>query len=244
MTSGATAPGDEDAEGIAAGQIALDEGLVDDGATGTDLAGGTGVALVEIAAGEDANAEGGEETGADGVEVDAAIGHDAAIGLDGHFVAPGAAGEEGKSGSGGGTGGGQGADLLVEAADQARGVGAGIAILQRSDGEGEEAGRIEAGPFGQQAGERAQEEGGADEEDEGEGHLEGDDRLAEADAAEAGAAALAERVDEVVTAGVEGGRKAAQQAGGEAGEEREGEQARLRVGRAARWRRGRGAGTR
>ena len=121
----ATAPGDEDAEGIAAGQIALDEGLVDDGATGTDLAGGKGVALVEIAAGEEANAEGGEETGADGVEIDDAIGHDAAIGLHGHFVAPGAAGEEGKSGSGGGTGGGQGADLLVEAADQARGVGVG-----------------------------------------------------------------------------------------------------------------------
>jgi hypothetical protein len=57
-----TAPGDADAEGITAGQIALDEGLVHDGATGTDLAGGTGVALVEIAAGEDANAEGGEET--------------------------------------------------------------------------------------------------------------------------------------------------------------------------------------
>ena len=114
------------------------------------------------------------------------------IGLHSHFVAPGAAVEEGKSGSGGGTGGGQGADLLVEAADQARGVGIGIAILCRSDGEGEEAGRIEAGPFGKQTGERAEEEGGADEEDEGEGHLEGDDRLAEADAAEASAAALAE----------------------------------------------------
>src|SRR5206468_12274108 len=116
-------PGDEDAEGIAAGQIVLDEGPVDYGATGTDLAGGTGVALVEIAAGEDANAEGGEETGADGVEVDAAIAHDASIGLDGHFVAPGAAGEESKSSGGGGTGGGQGADLLIEAADQTRGVG-------------------------------------------------------------------------------------------------------------------------
>jgi hypothetical protein len=41
------APGDADAEGIAAGQIALDEGLVDDGTTGTDLADGTGVAVVE-----------------------------------------------------------------------------------------------------------------------------------------------------------------------------------------------------
>ncbi len=69
---GATAAGDEDAEGIAAGQIVLDEGLVDDGATGTDLADGTVVALVEIAAGEDADAERSEETRADGVEVDAA----------------------------------------------------------------------------------------------------------------------------------------------------------------------------
>ena len=77
----------------------------------TGLAGGTGVALVEIAAGEDANAEGGEETGADGVEVDVAIGHDAAIGLDGDFVAPASAGQEGKAGGGGGTGDGQGADL-------------------------------------------------------------------------------------------------------------------------------------
>ena len=48
--------------------------------------------LVKIAAGEDANAAGGEETRADGVEVDAAIAHGAAIGLDGHFVAPCAAG--------------------------------------------------------------------------------------------------------------------------------------------------------
>jgi hypothetical protein len=135
----ATAPGDEDAEGIAPGQIALDEGLIDNGATGTDLAYGKGVALVEIAAGEEANAEGREETGADGVEIDDAIGHGAVIGLHSHFVAPGAAVEEGKSGGGGGTGGGQGADLLVEAADQARGVGIGIAILRRSDSEGEEA---------------------------------------------------------------------------------------------------------
>src|SRR5207253_2145343 len=110
----ATTPGDANAEGIAAGQIALDEGLVYDGATGTDLACGTGVALVEFAAGEEANAEGGEEIGADRVEVDGAIAHSAAIGLDGHFVAPGAAGEKGKSGCGGGTRGGQGADLLVE----------------------------------------------------------------------------------------------------------------------------------
>src|SRR5260370_1413463 len=59
-----TAPGDADAEGIAAGQIALDEGLVHDGATGTDLAGGARVAPGEIAAGEEAHARGGEETGA------------------------------------------------------------------------------------------------------------------------------------------------------------------------------------
>ena len=56
------------------------------------------------------------------------------------------------------------ADLLVEAADEPRGVGTGVAVIQRSDGEGEEAGGIEAGPFGQQAGERTQEHGGADEE--------------------------------------------------------------------------------
>ena len=136
-----------------------------------------------------------------------------------------AAGEVGKSGSAGGTGGRQRADLLVEAADQARGVGAGIAVLQRGDGEGEEAGRIEAGPFGQQAGERAQEQGGADDQDQREGHLEGDDRLAQADAAEAGAAALAERVDQAVAAGAEGGSKATQEAGGYASEEGEGEQA-------------------
>ncbi|SPF37665.1 hypothetical protein SBA4_2040009 [Candidatus Sulfopaludibacter sp. SbA4] len=219
-----TAPGDADAEGIAAGQIALDEGLVHDGATGTDLAGGTGVALVEIAAGEEANAEGGEETGADGVEVDAAIAHDAPIGLDRRIVAPGTAGEEGKSGSGGGTDGGQGADLLVEAADQARGVGAGVAVFQRSNGEGEEAGRIEAGPFGQQAGERAQEQGGANEEDEGEGYLEGDDGFAQADSPEAGASALAERVDDVVAAGVQSRGDAAEEAGGETGEEGESEE--------------------
>jgi hypothetical protein len=103
----ATAPGDEDTEGIAPGQIALDEGVIDNGATGTDLAYGKGVALVEIAAGEEANAEGREETGADGVEIDDAIAHVAVIGLHGHFVAPGAAGEEGKSGSGGGAGGGE-----------------------------------------------------------------------------------------------------------------------------------------
>src|SRR5262249_6314162 len=82
-----------------------------------------------------------------------------------------------------------------------------------------------AGPFGQQAGEGAQEEGGADEEDEREGHLEGDDRLAEADAAEAGSAALAKRADQAVAAGAQGGSKATQEAGGYASEEGEGEQA-------------------
>src|SRR5262249_22021908 len=65
----ATAPRDEDAEGGAAGQIAIDKGLVHDGDAGADLAGGTDVALVEITAGDEANAEGREETGADGVEV-------------------------------------------------------------------------------------------------------------------------------------------------------------------------------
>ena len=102
--------------------------------------------------------------------------------------------------------------------------------MQRGDGEGDEAGGIEAGAFGQQTGERAEEQRGADDEDEREGHLQGDDALAEADAAEAGAAALAERVDEVVAAGVEGGSEAAQEAGGEAGQEREGEQAQAEGG--------------
>ncbi len=54
--------------------------------------------------------------------------------------------------------------------------------------------------------------------------------LAEADAAEAGAAALAERADQAVAAGVEGGSEAAEEAGGEAGEEREGEQAKAEGG--------------
>src|SRR5208282_5934102 len=74
----ATASGDADAQGIAAGQIALDEGLIDNGATGTDLAYGKGGALIEIAAGEEANAQGREETGADGVEIDNAIANGAA----------------------------------------------------------------------------------------------------------------------------------------------------------------------
>src|SRR5207249_39601 len=98
-----------------------------------------------------------EETGADGVEVYIAVSDAAAIGLHGHHIGPVAAGEQCKSGNGGGTGDGQGADLLVKAADQARGVDAGIAILQRSDSEGEETGRIEAGALGEQSGERTQE---------------------------------------------------------------------------------------
>src|SRR5947207_1048788 len=85
---------------------------------------------------------------------------------------------------------------------------------------GRESLRSKSRPVRHQAGERAQEEGGADEEDEGEGHLEGDNRLAEADAAESATAALAERVDDVVTAGVQRGREAAEQPGGEAGQER------------------------
>ena len=138
----------------------------------TALAGGPGVALVEIAAGEDADAEGGEETGADGVEVDVAIGHDAAIGLNGHWVVPAAAGEERQIGRRRRSGRrAEARTSSSSAADEARGVGAGVAVLQRIDGEGEEAGRIEAGPFGQQAGERAHEQGGADEEDQREGHL-------------------------------------------------------------------------
>src|SRR5215470_2998264 len=90
LTSGPPRPGRCGRRGDRGRPNTLDEGLVDDGGAGTDFACGTGVALVEIAAGEDANAEGGEETRADGVEVDAAIAHGAAIGLDGHFVAPGA----------------------------------------------------------------------------------------------------------------------------------------------------------
>ena len=143
---------------------------------GPVLPDGKGVAVIEIAAGQDANPEGGEKTGADGVEIDDAIGHEAAIGLDGHVVGPvpplrranRAAAEELTAGSG--------ANLLVEAAHQARGIGFGIAILRGSDSEREEAGGIEAGPFGEQTGERAQKQRGANEENEGEGHLEGNDR--------------------------------------------------------------------
>ena len=50
---GASAPADADPEGIAAGQIALDEGLVNDGGGAAGFADGTEVARVEIAAGEE-----------------------------------------------------------------------------------------------------------------------------------------------------------------------------------------------
>ncbi len=116
------------------------------------------------------------------------------------------------------------------AADEPRGVRAGIATLYGCDGEREDAGGFEAGAFGEQAGQCADKQRGADDEDEREGHLQRDDALAEADAAETGAAALAERADQAVAAGVEGGSKAAQQAGGKAGEEREREQAKADVG--------------
>jgi len=64
------------------------------------------MSLVEVAAGEDVDAEGGEEAGADGVLVDVAIGHDAVASLDGERVAPASAGQEGVANDGGGAGDG------------------------------------------------------------------------------------------------------------------------------------------
>ena len=49
------------AEGIATGQVALDESLIDDRGAVPGFAGRPGVAGVEIAAGEDRNAEGREK---------------------------------------------------------------------------------------------------------------------------------------------------------------------------------------
>ena len=90
---GAGALTDEDAEGIDARKIAADERLVDNGgAAPARLARGTDVATVEVAAGNDADAKGGEEAGANGVLVDVAIGYDPATRLDDERVAPASAG--------------------------------------------------------------------------------------------------------------------------------------------------------
>ena len=113
----------------------------------------------------------------------------------------------------------------MKAADESRGVRAGIATLHRCDGEGEDAGGLEAGAFGEQPGECSDKQRRADDEDEGEGHLQRHDAFSQADTAEAGSGALAERADQAAAAGVEGGSKATQEAGGEADEEGEGEQA-------------------
>ncbi len=80
----------------------------------------------------------------------------------------------------------------MEAADEPRGVRAGIATLHGCDGEREDAGGLESGAFGEQTGERPDKQRGADDEDEGEGHLQSDDAFAQANTAEAGSGALAE----------------------------------------------------
>ena len=65
---------DADAEGIAAGQITLDERLIDDGRAAAGFADRAGVTLVEIAAGEERDVHGGEEAGADGIHLDVMAG--------------------------------------------------------------------------------------------------------------------------------------------------------------------------
>src|SRR5580658_9635607 len=113
----------------------------------------------------------------------------------------------------------------MQPADETRSVRAGITTLHGCDGEGEDTGGLETGAFGFETGERPDKQRGANDEDEGESHLQSDDAFAQADTAEAGSGALAERADQTAAACVEGRSKAAQQAGGEAGEEGEGEQA-------------------
>src|SRR5437660_11948369 len=71
---GTGALADARSEWIVAGEIALHERFIHDGASAAVLAGRTGIALVEIAASKKADTEGSEETGADGVQVDQAIG--------------------------------------------------------------------------------------------------------------------------------------------------------------------------
>src|SRR5215467_3735943 len=66
---------------------------------------------------------------------------------------------------------------------------------------------------------------GADDKDQGEGHLQRDDAFAQADTARTGSGSLAERSDQAAATGVESGSNSAQQASRQAGEEGEGEKA-------------------
>jgi hypothetical protein len=65
----------------------------------------------------------------------------------------------------------QSADIAIDAADQAGRVCARIAILERGERERDEAGGVEAGAFGEQIRERANEQGRARDEDQGKGDL-------------------------------------------------------------------------
>src|SRR5690242_17869536 len=97
-----------------------------------------------------------------------------------------------------------------------------MSVLMRGKAERYQAGGVEAGAFGQQIGQRSQEQSGRDDEDQRQRHLQGDYALAQANAAELRTAALTERRREVIAASVNGWSEAADKAGSEAHQAREG----------------------
>ena len=72
----------------------FDEGLVDDRRARAGLARRPGVAFVEVSPGDDSDSEGREESGADRIQIDIAIGDDSLIRLNRHGVVPASAGQQ------------------------------------------------------------------------------------------------------------------------------------------------------
>ena len=72
----------------------FDKGLVDDRRALAGLAHRPGVAFVEVSPGDDSDSERREESGADRIQIDIAIGDDSLIGLNRHGVVPASAGQQ------------------------------------------------------------------------------------------------------------------------------------------------------
>jgi hypothetical protein len=96
--------------------------------------------------------------------------------------------------------------------------------------ERDETSRVEAGAFGEQIRQRANEQRRTSDEDQGKGDLERDNALPEANSAEGRAGALAQREDQGVAAGVKRRCDTAEEAGPKARKEREGEQSEADLG--------------
>ena len=226
----AVAEPEESPDRAAVAEVVPGEALVDDRVAERGFRARARIPLVEVAAGQQGRPQGREEARDHRIDVGGAVAHEAAVRLDGHARVPAASAEQRRARHRRVRDARRGPQPIEQVELEPLAPRLGVAASGRIDGEHHQVRRVEAGTLGAQVGERAHEQAGADEEDEGERDLPDDQGLSQAQASGHTRGLLLQREPGLRAAGLQGGHEAEQQSRRERHRQREEEHARVDAG--------------